>query len=200
MEDIDILVLGDKAKELVKYCTDNVKHTHESKWSGITRSCICVPCATHWVALHFVTLDKAIEADDFLISEVIEPYEMCLVVFDYNDTQSANEAVEIVHRFVAPTSIAKSKLTKGVVGAGMLVGLGAPESSPAGALDQDPEILSAHPALQSLRAEFSNMPMVRVKSGGMDEFVKCFQTLSSWSFLNFTKLHPDHSVPCAPRG
>ena len=39
------------------------------------------------------------------------------------------------------------------------------------------------------------MPMVRVKSSGMDEFVKCFQTLSSWSFLNFTKLHPDHSVP-----
>jgi hypothetical protein len=57
---------------------DNVKHTHESTYLGITRSCVCIPSATHWVALHFVTLDKAIEADEYLVNEVTEPYEVTL--------------------------------------------------------------------------------------------------------------------------
>jgi hypothetical protein len=98
-------------------------------------------------------------------------------------------------RFVAPSAIAKSKLTKGVVGAGLLIGFGAPSSTAAGAQGHDPQILSEHSCLQSLQAQFSNMPMVCMKPGGMGEFVNCFETLSSWSFRNFTKLHPDHAVP-----
>jgi hypothetical protein len=81
------------------------------------------------------------------------------------------------------------------VGAGLLIGFGASSSTKAGTLSQDTEILAEHAPLQSLQAQFSNMPMVRVKLGGMDEFVNCFETISNWSFRNFTKLHPDNAVP-----
>lgn len=96
-EDIDVVVVGDEAENLVSLLA--VGNEVQTSYLGIRRVSQLHVGVNYWIRVNFITFEDVL-MHPYIINSVTKPYQIVLCTFTWNDNESLERARELARLFI----------------------------------------------------------------------------------------------------